>query len=329
MPGLTLHGVPVKTVFDLLGDKEDDMTYSLGWALTHSETLTHRLLGEVFGHEVGSAQNIRLQEPVPGAGRTDVEIETARAHLIVEAKRAWHLPSDPQLLKYGRRFQSSRSGAIVVVSEASSEFAEPRLLKETDGIPVRYLPWRRIAELSASSAETAGLKEKNLLREFLHYLRGVMAMVNVRDNMVYVVSLSPKPLGQSTLSTKAILEERDTYFHPMGGAGGGWPKQPPNYLGFRFGGRLQQIRHVEGVDVVEPRRTGMPEIPELNTGFEWQDWPHFRYGFGPIIKPAQVVKTGRLWNARVWAALDLLLTSATVAEAADLTKRRLEEAGRA
>jgi hypothetical protein len=31
MTDLTLHGRRVKTVFELLGDAEDDITYSVGW----------------------------------------------------------------------------------------------------------------------------------------------------------------------------------------------------------------------------------------------------------------------------------------------------------
>jgi hypothetical protein len=34
---LILYGRPVGTVFDLLGSKENDITYSLGWALAESE----------------------------------------------------------------------------------------------------------------------------------------------------------------------------------------------------------------------------------------------------------------------------------------------------
>jgi hypothetical protein len=35
---------------------------------------------------------------------------------------------------------------------------------------------------------------------------------------------------------------KNAYFHQIGGT---WPKEPPNYLGFRWHDRLQQIRHVE------------------------------------------------------------------------------------
>lgn len=38
MPDLTLYGHPVRTVFDLLGKKANDLTYSLGWGLEGAST---------------------------------------------------------------------------------------------------------------------------------------------------------------------------------------------------------------------------------------------------------------------------------------------------
>jgi hypothetical protein len=104
----------------------------------------------------------------------------------------------------------------------------------------------------------------------------------------------------------------------------GWPKTPPNYLGFRFRGQLQQIRHVDGYEVeLCPWR----DIPEL-AGLEEPEYERFAFALGPLIKPSHEVRTGNLFRAqRVWAALDLLLTSSTVAEARDRTRKRHEEAG--
>ena|ERR1700691_1784310 len=90
---LTLHSHAVATVFDLLGGKEDDITYSVGWGLAQSEGFTRSVLREAYGDaEQGEITAIRLQESESGTGRTDVEIETERLHLIVEAKRGRNLP---------------------------------------------------------------------------------------------------------------------------------------------------------------------------------------------------------------------------------------------
>jgi hypothetical protein len=90
---LTLHGRPVQTVFDLLGKKENDLTFSLGWALANVPTFTTALMVDVLGPNCGEVQSILLQER-DANGITDIEILTPKAHLIVEAKRAWEIPGD-------------------------------------------------------------------------------------------------------------------------------------------------------------------------------------------------------------------------------------------
>jgi hypothetical protein len=140
MTDLRLHGRAVETVFDLLGDKEDDITYSLGWGLAHSDRLCRVLLHEVFGDDAEPTA-IALQESISGAGRTDIELETARHHLILEAKRGWDLPRAGQLDTYAARFDDERDGRILVVSECSPDYPPVVALPvNVAGIPVRYLP---------------------------------------------------------------------------------------------------------------------------------------------------------------------------------------------
>jgi hypothetical protein len=107
VPELLLHGQPVRTVFDLLGDKENDLTYSLGWGLANSPRLVGAILDDVAAElgvtDVGQDPDIRLQEHVPGSGFTDVEIRTSAMHVIIEAKRGWALPPDEQLANTRRR----------------------------------------------------------------------------------------------------------------------------------------------------------------------------------------------------------------------------------
>jgi hypothetical protein len=103
---LLLHSRPVRTVFDLLGNEEDDITYTLGWALAQSDRLVRRLLARSFGvsdDETGEPTALLRQQIVAGAGRTAVEVQTEKLHLILEAKRGWTLPSDQQLLQYTGR----------------------------------------------------------------------------------------------------------------------------------------------------------------------------------------------------------------------------------
>jgi hypothetical protein len=149
-------------------------------------------------------------------------------------------------------------------------------------------------------------------------------MQNQRDNMVYVVSLGWRPTAWSPISPRDIVLQHGRYFHLVGGGAGGWPKEPPNYLGFRFDARLQQIRHVDDVVVSERPRDFLPGFgPEYDF-----DQPHYLYTLGPPIEPSREVGSGKVTRAlRVWAALDLLLTSSTISEARDLTDARLSAAG--
>lgn len=61
MTELRLHSRVVHTVFDLLGDKEGDITYSFGWGLAKSDALATALLKECFKGKPGPPIAIRLQ----------------------------------------------------------------------------------------------------------------------------------------------------------------------------------------------------------------------------------------------------------------------------
>src|SRR5829696_6833142 len=105
-PSLTLYGRPIGTVFDLLGDKENDLTYSVGWGLAQSSTFAEGLLADVFlGEKSGELRAVRLQEFLPGSGFTDIELESEHLAMILEAKRGWSLPSEEQLRQYSPRLE--------------------------------------------------------------------------------------------------------------------------------------------------------------------------------------------------------------------------------
>ncbi len=329
MAELTLYSRPVRTVFDLLGSKEDDITYSVGWGLAQSEAFARAILAEAFGDATqGEITAIRLQESAPGTGRTDVEIETEHLHLVLEAKRGWNLPTEAQLQQYTDRLNEhdDRDRRITVAAECAPYYPPVKSLpKSLDGIPVSYVPWKRIADIATTTAAASrSHAEKRLLAELTNYLKGLMTMQNVTSNLVYVVVLGQDPLRWSSLTFKDTVVERGFYYHPVGGRKG-WPHTPPNYIGFRFDGQLQQIRHVDKYEVITRPHDYIPEvIPEA----DWSEEPHFLYTLGPPIVPAQPVRNGKIWpNARLWCALDLLLTSDTIQEARDVTQERLASTG--
>lgn len=78
----------VDTVFDLLGRTENDLTYSLGWALVRSPALLRGLAGRLGLAASGLPLSVELQQSATGGGITDVEVRWQNAHVILEAKRA-------------------------------------------------------------------------------------------------------------------------------------------------------------------------------------------------------------------------------------------------
>ena len=331
MVELRLHSKPALTVFDLLGDKEDDITYSVGWGLSQSHAFAQGLLGKAYGkRKVAEPTAIRLQESVRRQGRTDIEIETVNLHLIIEAKRGWTLPDQSQLELYVPRLKKTapKEPLLLVISESSAEWVTTqRLPKSVDGIPVRYLSWRNIASLVASTASRSRTSsEKRLLRELHQYLKGLMNMQDVTSNLVYVVSLGTTPLYDDGPSFADFITKNNICFQPVGGGKGGWPVTPPNYLGFRFDGRLQQIRHVENYEIHNCPWDLF--YPGIGRKLGWTNSPHFYYKLGPVIEPPHPVRTDGLYGSgRHWCAIDLLLTCSSVREARDKTQARLDAAG--
>ena len=320
MVRLQLHNRQVHSIFELLGARENDITYSIGWALSESPAFLQAVLSRLFPEvRASDVSDIRLQEYSKQSGITDVEISGPTLHVIVEAKRGWALPDTSQLEQYAVRLRDSGRPrhAMVVMSECSQEYARVHLPQSVAGSRLSYLSWKDVDGLSRITAGTYA--ERRLLGQLRTYLRRIVKMQNQESNLVYVVSLGAGTPEWCTIPWVDITFKKRRYFHPVGGKGG-WPKDPPNYVGFRYEGKLQSIHHVESWKIVEDMHA---EIPEITAG-KWE--PHFLYTLGDPIKPAKAVRTGKLYRSgRVWAMFDLLLTCDTISEACDITKRRLGE----
>jgi hypothetical protein len=321
MSELLLHKRPVQSVFNLIGENENDITFSIGWALSQSPSLLKNLLRKALrlSNSYDPDQlTISLQESSPAAGITDIEIRCPKIHLIIEAKRGWSIPTTSQLKTYLRRFQKTTGveRALITMSECSQTYAQENLPRNLRGIPVHHVSWSDVSRLSHLAR--AGHTEKRLMQELRNYLATIVNMQKQESNWVYVLVLSDHEWAPG-LNYIQTVQDRKRYFHPY--ARDGWPKEPPNYLGFRFHGRLQSIYHVESAEIITNFHPHFPESPN-----EEEKYPYFLYRLGPPIVPAREVKTGRIYmNGRVWAMLDLLLTSKTISAARDASARRIRE----
>ncbi len=206
--------------------------------------------------------------------------------------------------------------ALVVCSDCSPGICRSDATQRNRRkVPTSHLRWREItAEIARATGTHA---ERRLLRELETYLRSATMTQNVGSNSVYIVSLGGGRPDWSTISWRDVVTLHGKYFHPIGST---WPKDPPNYIGFRFDGILQRIHHVDDSVVVNDLHDAFSEItPRRLVG------PHFVHTLGPAIVPATTVKLGKLYpRGRHYAAIDLLLTSQTVYD----RRRRDQEATR-
>ena len=325
MANLYLREHKIDTVFQLLGENENDISYSVAWALANCPSFLDAFLqSQVKRNAEGQGVDIRLQHSQEKGGITDIEIESpGDFYVIIEAKKGWQLPGKTQLQKYANRrtFKDSQAPLklIFALSECGQEYAKAHLeVCEVSGVPVKLVSWKDMAKLANAARSASSHSEKRILDELLKYLRGLMSMQNLDSNWVYVVSLSSRKEKGWGISWIDIVEKRKRYFHPVGSRG--FPKQPVNYIAFRYYGKLQSIHHVEGYDVFDDPHDKFPEIPSSNWG------PHYLYKLGPAFRPSKDVKTGKIYrNGRVRCMLDTLFTEDTISDARDRSRKREEQ----
>ena len=325
MGELTAYGNTVTSVFQLIGTLENDITKSIAWALCQCPVLAKKVFDELFEIDCNPDKiRISYQVAEKDKGITDLEItDDDLFYGILEAKQGWFLPGAEQLSLYHDRKtireSQAKNKAIITMSECSLEYANEFLpFKEIEGVPIKHLPWRRIYELAKASVSESNNAQKRLLGELIEYFGGIMTTQQKTSNWVYVVSLSADKADDSDLTYIDVVEKKGKYYHPFGNK---WPKEAPNYIAFRYNGKLQSIHHIERFVTT---RKPHDEIPEISPDKEW-DKLHFIYTIGPAIIPSKTVKAGPnvKMAARVWAMLDLLLTADTISEAMKLSKQRV------
>jgi hypothetical protein len=189
------------------------------------------------------------------------------------------------------------------------------LAASVQGVPLTHLWWSDAQRLVRKAVQnSAGSDERRWLRDLDLHLGGYVATQVISSNLVYVVALSDQEIAPS-YTWIDVVEKDNAYFHPIGS--GGWPTSPPNYIGFRYGGQLQSVRHVEEAELVA-------QLSERNP--LWGDWrDHMLYRLGPPMRPTVPLRSGIAYANRVYCAIDLLLSGAcaTIKQAQEATARRL------
>ena len=330
MTQLFVRKQKVDTVFELLGSNENAMTYSLGWALAECDVFSQKL-AEMLDLSGGfsEAMQIRLQEFDPQKGFTDIEIiDPGRFHIIIEAKRGFNIPGLGQLKKYAGRLLDTKARKMLLVlaeSDRKEQWLARHVPEHVKQVEVKAISWKQFQNMANECvAKAKKHSEKRLLRQLIGYLEKVTTMQNQTSNLVYVVSANDHVFFKDRdLSFIDVIEKHQKYFHPVGK---GWPIEPPNYIAFRYRGKLQSIHHIESYTVIKDFQEAF-NLPSPHLIKP----PHYLYELGPAIHPPKEVRTNDKYKgytqiqraARRECFIDLLLTCDSVSEAFAKTKRRM------
>lgn len=311
---LQLSNNSIHSFFELIGYKENDLTYGLGYILHASPSLQNVILRELdIPLRREDAIDIHLQRySESDGGYTDIEIWVNHELMVlIEAKVGWVLPSSDQIEKYRSRINNEKA-RLIVISQCSNEYANSHLADD-----IFYVSWKSVYEQIISAySETSSIIEKSKLEEYKKYLSKFITMDRELLNVAYCVVLSSKLAPYSSISFIDVVEKHDVYFYPYAK---GWPNRAPNYMAFRYDGRLQSIRKVVDYEVIDYLHEAIPGVIGKS-----EKAKHFLLQLGPRIIPNHTVKNGNIYPAqRLWCTIDTLLTCNSIKEARDLTKERI------
>ena len=290
----------INSVFELLGNNENDITKSIAFCLSRCLAFTELFL---FENGVELQQNdfetlLVTYQQTQEEGITDIEIIVpGKIRIIIEAKKGFNIPSVDQLNKYASDLKKSSETYTYLWTLSDSLYIEAfkRLPQSVNEIHINHITYETVLKIAEKAQNSSNRSQKNLLVELIKYLKGIINMHDLHSNTVYVV-----PIDKGSVKEH---DEKRQYHCPVGD---GFLKAPENYLGFRFNGKLQYINHVESVET-----------------YIDGDRPMFRFNLGPDIIPSKTVKTGgKFRGTKFYCDIDLLLTSDTILEANLKTKER-------
>ena len=324
---LRLRGRQLESVFQLIGTDENSLTFALGWCLSRVPTLLDAMAAEIGAAAPGPDATILLQEHGGKNGITDIEVrDPGKVAWIVEAKIGFEPPSVKQLSKYARSLldgsDATAEKLLVVLAQSDrlDLWLKTKVPACVEGVPVRVISWGQVKACVDRAYPITDNTGKALLRQLGEFLSEALGMQAITSNEVYVVSISRDTFSTGPTTFMDVVVKHYKYFHPVGAR---WPVNPPNYIAFRWDGRLQSIHHVDRYEVIT---SWLPHFPDAQEGVID---PLFLYTLGPAILPPKIVPTGGLYmSARVYAHLDLLLTSATISDARNATQERLQAAAK-
>jgi hypothetical protein len=320
------YGREMSSVFDLLGTHEPALTAALGWTMGRSPALMSRVLDRLGLGGSANAVDVAVQlETANDAGRTDIELFTPTAHVIIEAKQGWIVPGEVQLGAYAPRLDAARAAGLdtrlVTLSDSTAAWAREVLPPDVAGVDVTHWSWDDVRDLIQTARTQVRGAERLWLDQMEDYMGAATSKRLVTDALAYCVVISKDVFGDATF--RDYVENQRVYFHPV--AGGGWPTIPPNFLAFRWDNAVRQVNRVVDYEIVAHLSDRFPAaIDDHTVGSRPPGDAHIVYRLGPdILLPGGAIPSGELnlRNQRFWVLLDQLLTQPTVIDARDATKK--------
>lgn len=294
---LKVYGKAIDNPFSLLGSKENDITLATAYVLANSPAFFDAFVRKL---DISPMCNGDIQidyQLTNEKGRTDIEIRMGNsAHIIIEAKRGIVFPNTEQMNKYveASKHIDAKERRLVILNNLSRETPEMKPIN-TYGIPETLITYKSLMDMAEMPVQPTNRKERQMLMEYARYLSKEVVMDREHSNTVYVVSLSEKSINEHD-----VLRQ---YRCPVGK---NYLTEAPNYIGFRFKGKLQYINHVESTEVIHDK-----------------DGDLFVFSLGPDIEPKKEVKSGKMYNGtKLYCDIDLLLTCDTILEAGRKTRER-------
>ena len=172
----------VQSLFRLVGNDEDALTYALGFLLAHDQEFCAKLVRRLHiapRRPVRPDYAIFLQEVTgTGFGRRDIVIQDSGMRIVLEAKIGRAEPTSEQLLKYGAehdlwgRFKTRGVVALTQVELAPATRERVREKLSEQGIRFSNVQWHEVVDLALSHRPSDGSGvSRYLFDEFNRYIR--------------------------------------------------------------------------------------------------------------------------------------------------------------
>lgn len=225
---------PVQSIFRLIGNDEDALTYALGYLLAHDQSFCAkltRLLGVAPRQAPKLGYSIRLQEVTdPQFGRRDIVLEGENTRIVLEAKVGGAEPTAQQLRKYadeGELWSQYKTRAVVALTRGGlSEATRNEVVSKLSRKKISFsdIQWGQIVELVLRHRPDSPVT-KYLFNEFIRYIRSDYDMgyhdaeIEIQDTdllnatiynkgWMYVGSAKNAPLYFAPYFTKQVVGKK-------------------------------------------------------------------------------------------------------------------------